>query len=106
MHPTHLICISLAALLMSAFASGAQQAAPHCRDHARLLYYLDGAGHEHPVATAEDWERRKADILAGMQEVMGPFPGPERKVALDVRVEEEVPTGNLRRRKITYAPEA
>ncbi len=52
---------------------------------------------------ARDWERRRAHILAHMQAVMGPLPGPERRVALDVRVETEESLAACIRRKISYA---
>jgi dienelactone hydrolase len=38
-----------------------------------------------------------------MQRVMGPLPGPEKRVPLDVRVEREEDAGTYVRRKLTYA---
>lgn len=95
----------LTILLMTAYSSPGQPSKPHYPDHTRLLYYLDASGRERPVATAADWNHRRADILAGMQAVMGPLPGPERKVAPEVQVQEEIRDGDLLRRKITFAPE-
>src|SRR4051794_34719527 len=46
----------------------------HYTDHKRLLYYLAAAGREQPVKTPEDWQKRRRDIPAGMQEEMGPLP--------------------------------
>ena len=69
-------------------------------DHARLLYYLDGRGEERRVKSPSDWQRRRKQILAGMQAVMGPLPGLEKKVPLDVRVAEEVRTDRFIRRKL------
>jgi dienelactone hydrolase len=40
-----------------------------------------------------------------MQQVMGPLPGPEKRVPLDVRVEEEKDFGTYVRRRITYQAE-
>jgi dienelactone hydrolase len=48
---------------------------------------------------------RREDALARMQEVMGPFPGNERRVPVDVRVAEEHPSPSFVRRKITFATE-
>src|SRR5207248_6923513 len=77
---------------------------PH-RYHTRLLYHLDSRGEERPVKPPVDWQRRREQILAGMQAVMGPLPGPKNKVPLDVRVAEEVRSDRFIRRKITFAVE-
>src|SRR5262249_40886480 len=57
------------------------------------------------VQTTDDWLRRRAEIVAGMQAVMGRLPGPEKKCPLDMQVEEEVDCGSHVRRLITYASE-
>lgn len=72
------------------------------REHQDLSYYLDAAGARHPIKTSADWETRRKHVVAGMQAVMGPLPGPEMRVPLDVKIEEEVRVGELVRRKITY----
>jgi dienelactone hydrolase len=58
-----------------------------------------------PVQSVEDWLKRRAEILAGMQAVMGPMPGPEKRCPLNMKVEEEVDCGRYVRRSITYASE-
>ena len=58
-------------------------------DKARLLILKDDQGKDHPIKTAEDWSKRRAHILANMEEVMGPLPGAAAKVPLDVRYGEE-----------------
>jgi dipeptidyl aminopeptidase/acylaminoacyl peptidase len=78
---------------------------PAYPDKARLLVWRDAEGKEHPVRTAADWQKRRAHILAAMQRVMGPLPGPERKVPLDVKITEEVKTPRYVRKKLTYAAE-
>lgn len=75
---------------------------PVYSEHQDLLYYIDSAGTRQPVKTVEDWERRKAHILANMQIVMGPLPGAERKVPLDLQTVEETKAGQLTRRKVRY----
>src|SRR3954453_1569931 len=55
-------------------------------DHTRVMYYLDDAGQERPVRTADDWARRRRDVLAGMQAAMGPLPDRGHLPPLDVRV--------------------
>jgi len=44
-------------------------------ERSQLLSYRDAQGVEQPVRTRRDWARRRADILASMERVMGPLPG-------------------------------
>ena len=74
-------------------------------DRENLLEFRDDQGQVAPVRSLADWHRRRAEILAGMQQVMGPLPGPEKRVPLDVRVEEEKDFGTYVRRRITYQAE-
>jgi hypothetical protein len=60
--------------------------APSYDDHADLLVVRDGEGRGRPVRDPADWAVRRDHILAHLQEVMGPLPGGERRVPLDVRV--------------------
>ncbi len=53
----------------------------------------------------KDWKKRRAEVIAGMQEVMGPLPGKEKRCPLDVQVDEEVDCGSYVRRHITYQAE-
>jgi dienelactone hydrolase len=62
-------------------------------------------GQPMPVRTTGDWLRRRGEILAGMQTVTGRLPGPEKRCALDMRVEDEVDCGRYVRRLISYASE-
>ncbi|MEX0977473.1 MAG: hypothetical protein WDZ48_01390, partial [Pirellulales bacterium] len=43
---------------------------PDYPDHRNLLVWRDAAG-EHPVTTPEDWAKRRAHIVLGMQRAMG-----------------------------------
>ena len=74
-------------------------------DREQLLMYRDESGAVKPVRTPRDWLHRRAEILRGMQEVMGPLPGNDKRCALDVRVEEEADAGSHVRRLISYASE-
>jgi pimeloyl-ACP methyl ester carboxylesterase len=56
------------------------------------------------VLAVDSWEGRHA-TLAGMQEVMGPLPGDQTKVPLDMVVLEEVRMPGYLRKKLTYAAE-
>jgi dienelactone hydrolase len=74
-------------------------------DRRNLLECRDDSGAIVPVRTPADWRRRRAEIVAGMEAVMGPLPGPERRLPLDLRVEEEKDFGTYVRRRITYQSE-
>ena len=52
-----------------------------------------------------DWEIRRPRILVAMQEIMGPLPGPEKRCAVDMQIEEEIDVGSHVRKLITYAAE-
>ncbi len=74
-------------------------------DRNNLLQYCDASGEVQRVKTSEDWQKRRAKILRGMQQVMGRLAGEGRRVALDVKVEEEADMGTYMRRLITYQSE-
>jgi len=74
-------------------------------DRENLLTFHAADGKVQPVKTVTDWQKRRAEILAGMQTVMGKLPGPEKRCAFDMQIEEEVDAGDHIRRKITYAAE-
>lgn len=81
---------------------------PHARarlDRNNLLLYRDAQGEIRPVKSKADWPRRRAEILRGMQEVMGPLPGNEKRCPPDLKVEQEEDCGSYVRRFITYASE-
>ncbi len=78
---------------------------PSRLDRTNLLIYRNQQGDVVPVKSRSDWQKRRASVLQGMQEVMGPLPGKEKRCPLDVKIEEEVDCGSYVRRFITYAPE-
>lgn len=90
-----------AAPLVGSMTNAAEQR-PAYAEHQDLSYYLDSDGKRQPVRTPADWEKRRTHILDGMQEVMGPLPGSEMRVPLEVRIEEEMRVGDLTRRKVSY----
>jgi len=94
-------------LLCCAFhtALAADPGKPSRLDRNDLLTFHGGDGSVQRAQTVTDWQKRRAEILAGMQEVMGPLPGAEKRCALDMKVEEEVDADDHIRRKITYAAE-
>jgi pimeloyl-ACP methyl ester carboxylesterase len=52
-----------------------------------------------------DWLKRRREIMAGMQEIMGPLPGKEKQCALDPRITEETDCGSYVRQLISFASE-
>lgn len=70
-----------------------------------LLVYRDKRGEVRPAKSKSDWQKRRAEILRGMQAIMGPLPGKAKRCPLDVRVETEEDCGSYARRLISYASE-
>ena len=75
-------------------------------EHQNLLYWLDADGKTMDVKSVADWQKRRAHILANMQQVMGPLPPDSNKVPLDLQVEgDAVDTPLFVRKKVSYAVE-
>ena len=55
--------------------------------------------------TIGEWQERRRAILQNMQAIMGPLPGAEKRIPLDVQVSEETDCGAYVRRLLTYASE-
>jgi hypothetical protein len=77
----------------------------HKLSHTNLLEFRRGDGSLAPVRSTNDWNLRRQSILKAMTSVMGPLPGPEKRVPLEVRVEEEVDCGSYVRQFLTYQSE-
>jgi dienelactone hydrolase len=70
-----------------------------------LLLYHKADGSTAQATTPAEWKLRREEVLKGMQQVMGPLPGNEKRCDLDVKVEEEADCGSYTRQLITYAAE-
>lgn len=70
-----------------------------------LMVWRDDSGQVQPVRNVADWERRRQEIVRGMEAVMGRLPGEEKRCPLDWVVEEEVDCGAYVRRSIRYQAE-
>lgn len=70
-----------------------------------LLVYRGPNNEPLSVGNVPDWLKRRAEIVEGMQSVMGRLPGDEKRCPLDMQVEEEVDCGSFVRRLITYSSE-
>lgn len=73
--------------------------------HQDLSVFLDEAGRKRPIRTKEDWQRRRRQILANMERVMGHLPDRRPTVPLKMQVLEETRIGGLRRQKVEYQTE-
>lgn len=92
-------------LVLAASAVAQTDAAGARLPRTNLLVYHGKRGEVLPVKAKSDWQKRRTEILRGMQEVMGPLPGKAKRCPLDVRVEEEKNCGAYVRRLLTYASE-
>lgn len=97
------LCVSL--VLAGAVALAADPAAPPRLPRDNLLVFRGADGKPQPVKTADDWAKRRAEIVHGAETVMGKLPGAEKRGPLDPKVEEEVDCGTYVRRLVTYASE-
>ena len=70
-----------------------------------LLAYHNLQGKVLLGKSKSDWQKRRTEILQGMQSVMGPLPGKDRRCPLDPQIGEDVDCGIYVRRFITYAVE-
>lgn len=84
--------------------SGTEKA-PFYTDKQDLLYYLDGHGGRHVVRSKGEWKKRRRDIVANMELVMGPLPRIDHKLPLRIDVVREGHTEKYIWRRITYQSE-
>jgi len=57
------------------------------------------------AASAAEWQRQVPDIRRRMELVMGPLPGEDRRVPLDMEITREERTERYLRREVRYTPE-
>ena len=74
-------------------------------DRANLLQFRTSSGEVKPVTTPAEWQQRRQEILAGMQQVMGKYPGTKDRLEPSIEVLEEADAGSYVRRLITYQSE-
>ncbi len=90
------------AILAAAAGSPDEAPPPRYPDRTDLLSVLNAEGKLRPVRTAADWERRRAHIIQGLEEVMGPLPEDFRKLPLEPRVIEESALPRFVRKKVSF----
>jgi len=70
-----------------------------------LLVYRGEDGRPALVKKVEDWAKRRAEVVRGMESVMGKLPDKTKQCPLDIKTEEEVDCGTFVRRLVTYTSE-
>ncbi len=98
-----LLCLTVLLFCLSVSVTAVAQT--ERLDRWNLLTFRNQQGEIEPVSDREDWSQRRAEIVKGMVQVMGAFPGNERRVDLDLQVEQEADAGSYVRRRITYQSE-
>lgn len=68
-----------------------------------LLLYRAADGSTAEVKTVADWDKRRPEVVRGMEAVMGKFPAADRRGPLDLKVESEADAGSYVRRLVTYS---
>lgn len=74
-------------------------------ERTNLLVYRDVAGNVQRVKSPKDWQQRRAEIVRGMERVMGVLPGAAKRCPLEMKIEEETDCGTYVRQFITYESE-
>jgi dipeptidyl aminopeptidase/acylaminoacyl peptidase len=95
--------LAAAVAVLAAAAAVAQEAPRLPREN--LLVYREADGTVCDVRTPVDWAKRRAEIVRGMETIMGKLPGDARRVPTDLTVEEETDAGSYVRRRVTYRSE-
>ncbi len=103
-HSFALLAVLLLAIHATILAETSPQNPPRL-DRTNLLLYCDSLGRTNTARTPAEWQQRRAEIVRGMERVMGKWPGNARRVPLDVKVEAETDCGTYVRRFITYQSE-
>ncbi len=103
-HSFALLAVLLLAIHATILAEVNPQNPPRL-DRTNLLLYCDSLGRTNTARTPAEWQHRRAEIVRGMERVMGKWPGNARRVPLDVKVEAETDCGTYVRRFITYQSE-
>ncbi|MCA9269981.1 MAG: acetylxylan esterase [Planctomycetales bacterium] len=96
---------SFVVCLLAGFLGAVAACAQERLDRDNLLLYRNQVGAVQPVKTMADWGGRRAEIVQSMESVMGKFPAKDRRVELDVQIEETADVGSYERLLITYQSE-
>lgn len=91
--------------IVTSFSQPQPDSAPPRLDRTNLLIYRDNHDQVRSVKSKADWQKRRAEILSGMQEIMGPLPFSPKRKPPEVWIEAETECGSYVRRFITYEAE-
>ncbi len=95
----------LSAALAGGLAAEDSAASRTERSHQSLAWAPGDGDAAVPLKTLDDWERRRAAIVAGFEEVAGALPSREALPDLDVQVVERIETDRYVRETIAFASE-
>jgi dienelactone hydrolase len=100
--------VALVTFTLSAFGIDAPaQIAPATSRLPRtnLLVYHNEKGEVAEVRTKTVWLKRRAEILQGCEDIMGPVPARQKRCPLDISIEDQSDHGSYLLRSVTYASE-
>lgn len=95
--------ISLTHVLIGVCVMGLSVSIAGAGAHQSLMWFVDGKGQKQPVQSPADWERRRADVLASMQEVMGELPDRSQLPPLNLKVSETFQGNGYQRLTVSFA---
>ena len=99
--------LSCRLLICSWVLSAAAIAAPPVDDHTDPTWYRTASGEQKPIQTLADWALRRREIVARMEQVMGPLPDRSKWPAAQVRVLEQTELdGGIQRQKIQFVTDS
>ena len=96
------ICLAALGVVLLSIAGADSLRQEPKTNHAQLTSYLDDQGRVQPVRTKGDWERRRSEILSGMQEAMGKLPDRSHLPPLEMQVKERAEANGFERLAISY----
>ncbi len=102
---TLLLCFACGAAVAETTRNETPAGLPSRLPRTNLMLFHGKRGEILPVRSKTDWQKRRAKILHGMQEVMGTLPDNPRRKPPAVRVEQETDCGSYVRRFIAYESE-
>ena len=96
---------SIAVLAVGSALAALAQPGRHRLERTNLLVHHDASGNVRTGTTEADWEIRRSEIIAGMQDVMGWLPGKEKRCPLEISIQETNDCGTFVRQLLSYASE-
>lgn len=104
-HAASLFLVTKCCLLVVTFVPTTCGQQTERLDRYNLLQFRADDGSIETATSPQQWQRRRSQIVTAMQSVMGPLPSDEKRVALDMQIEEESDAGTYIRQLITYQSE-